>query len=74
MEDNKKTDKEAEKKAAEKRKGLVLARRSRRLQQRTNAKALGHKLGSKNRRCKRCGSARTAPEFAASKCTPKKGV
>lgn len=63
MEDKKKTD-ESEKKIAEgKRRTLLAARRARRQKQRKDAKAQGHKLGSKNRKCKICGATKISEGF-----------
>lgn len=57
-------DQEADKKLAERRKGHVLARRTRRAKTRAQAKANGHKLGSKNKKCKHCGILQVSEDFA----------
>jgi len=60
MDEQKKSTEQEDKAKAEKRKGLVLMRRTRRKQQRASAKANGHKLGHNNRKCKLCGVTRAS--------------
>ncbi len=59
-----KVDKDADKKLQERRRANKLVRVARRKKTRAQAKANGHKLGSRNRKCKRCGLLQKSEEFA----------
>lgn len=56
-------DKDADKKLAERRRANKIVRVARRKKTRAQAKANGHKLGSRNRVCKRCGLLPKSEEF-----------